>query len=225
MKKTTVLVSVPNEGVIQESVSEVVEKLVRDGRYKVEVIRPKDRPYESNLCKIVKRFRAEGHDFWLNIDHDNPPLRNPLDLVLYDRDIVGFPTPVWAWAKADQERDYPIYWNAYDYLSDQDTYVEHSPKKGLQRVNAVGSGCFMVARRVFQDQRMQTSPFQRLWNKDGTMRRSADLEFCRRSESCGFKVYAHFDYPCDHIKTLSLTEIRQAFQKFYSHQNQEEMAV
>jgi len=219
MQGIRVLVSVPNEGYIDDRVAEVTDRLILDPRYQVTVIRPKVKPYENNLCKTVNRFLEEGQDFWINIDYDNPPLRNPLDLVLYDLDIVGFPTPIWGWGRADKGKDFPVYWNAFDRV--EDGYKEHTPRTGLQRVNAIGSGCFIAANRVFQKPEMRKAPFSRVWNEDGTMRRSADLEFCRKAESCGFEVYSHYDYPCDHIKKYSTMEIIDAFECFYNQKKEE----
>jgi len=82
---------------------------------------------------------------------------------------------------------------------------------GLQEVDAIGTGCFIIARRVFEDHWMREAPFQRTYNKDGTVDRGNDIAFCERARKYGFKIYAHFDYPCFHFNELELNQVVSAF--------------
>ena len=208
-----ILVSVPNTGWIHKSVVSVLLKLQLDGRYKLNIILPTHNPYENNLHHIVADFMGHDEQFWLSIDADNPPLNNPLDLVELDKDIVGLPTPVWHYVGKDGER--PIYWNAYDYVG-VDGYREHPTKDGLQRVDAVGTGCFLIARRVFEDDVMRMAPFERELNSDGTVHKGNDISFCERARRRAFEIYAHYGYPCRHFSELDLTEVIEAHQRVHS---------
>lgn len=183
--------------------------LSRDPR--VVIILPSHRPYENALHHVVKDFVAGGYDYWLNIDADNPPIKNPLDLIALDKDILGLPTPVWHWTGVNDDR--PIYWNAYSWDEKAQAFREYLPQDGLRRVDAVGTGCMLVARRVFKDPKMLVAPFQRSLAPDGTVDVGNDLAFCRRATRCGFEVWAHFDYPCRHYQEVELTEVIQAHQK------------
>ena len=156
-----------------------------------------------------------GEDFWLSIDADNPPMQNPLDLISLDKDIVGLPTPVWHWT-GGKPGERPIYWNVYDYVSDEGAYREHEPKTGLQRVDAIGTGCFLISRRVFDDPAMRVAPFERQLETDGRVLKGNDISFCERARRSGFGIYAHYDYPCMHFNELELTEVIKAFQEVHS---------
>lgn len=160
-------------------------------------------------------FVGGDFHFWLNIDSDNPPLRNPLDLIEYDRDIIGLPTPVWHHTGKESKGERPVYWNAWDYVEQEDAYREHNQKDGLQRVDAVGTGCFLVSRRVFLNQEMQTGVFLRQFNPDGTVYKGNDISFCERARSVGFEVWAHYGYPCQHFNNLELNEVIDAFKNLY----------
>jgi len=38
----------------------------------------------------------------------------------------------------------------------------------------------------------------------GVMTRSEDLSFCEKAVRAGFKIYADFDLPCEHMATVGL---------------------
>ena len=145
----------------------------------------------------------------LSIDADNPPTQNPLDLVEYDLDIVGYPTPIWHY-KGDKPGERPIYWNAYKAKGD--AYIEYPIKDGLQKVDAIGTGCFLVARRVFEHPEMQKGVFTRKLFPDGRVEKGNDISFCERARENGFEIFTHYNYPCMHFNELELTEVIRAFE-------------
>ncbi len=213
-----ILVSVPNTGDIKKHVCMATDKILSDERYDVKIIRPTHNPYENNLHHIVNDFMAGDYDFWLNIDSDNPPESNPLDLVAYDLDVIGLPTPVWHYTgKIKGER--PIYENAYKYVPGKDAYTEWPNKNGLQRVDAVGTGCVLYSRRVFENPEMRKAPFQRRYNIDGTVERGNDIAFCERAKEQGFLIFTHYDYRCKHFSELELHEVGKAFYELYEKNN------
>jgi hypothetical protein len=152
----------------------------------------------------------QGFDYWVSFDSDNPPYKNPLDLINLDLDIVGCPTPVWHFRGTEKEGSRPIYWNAYSYVEEEDAYREYQPQKGLQRVDAIGTGCFVIARRVFEHPEMRKGPFIRKTLPDGRVDKGNDISFCERATACGFDIWAHFDYQCMHFNEIELNEIIRA---------------
>lgn len=163
-------------------------------------------PYEHNIHRCWQQAIDDGADFMLSMDDDNPPTKNPLDLVELDFDLVGLVTPVWHSAVRG---DRPFYFNAYDYVGEAG-YKPHEPCEGLQEVDAIGSGCFLVARRVLLALRDQ-QPFARQWNKNGTVHKGADISFCEKAKAAGFRIFASYDHLCDHFNTLPLLEVISAF--------------
>lgn len=205
-----ILVSVPNTGWIHKHVSFATDRLLMDQRHKTRIIRPTHNPYENNLHHIVNEFMAGDYDFWLNIDADNPPINNPLDLVALDCDIVGLPTPVW---HSKKKGDRPVYWNGYDAVGD--AYKEHEPRLGLQEVDAVGTGCLLIARRVFEEPEMRKAPFQRQYYEDGRVYKGNDISFCEKAREQCFSIWCHYDYPCLHFNELEINETVGAFRSLY----------
>ena len=210
-----ILVSVPNQGWIHKLVSLSTNKLLMDRGYKCNIIYPTHNPFENNLHHIINDFVAGNYDYWLSIDADNPPMSNPLDLIELDKDIIGLPTPVWHFTdKVKGER--PWYENVYKYIPEEDAYAEWKDKKGLQEVDAIGTGCFIIARRVFDNPELRKGAFTRKLNPDGTVNKGNDISFCERAKEQGFKIFAHFDYKCQHFNELELHEVVRAFHGVYT---------
>lgn len=215
--KKSVLITCPNTDYVHRSVVAVLMRLLLDGRYKVNIIMPKHRPYENNLHHIVVDFLKGGYDYWLNIDSDNPPRKNPLDLIEFDKDFIGLPTPVWHFVRDKQKPgEAPIYWNVYRKdPKGSDAYVEWHPRDGFQKVDAVGTGCFIASRRLFLDPKMQKGPFIRKTYPDGRVDKGNDISFCERAREAGWELWAHFDYDCDHFSEMSMLEMIRAFDNLY----------
>ncbi len=214
MKK--VLVSFPNTGWIHKLVFMTGMKLLSDSRYDSKIIIPTHSPYENNLHHIVNDFIGGNYDYWLNIDADNPPMNNPLDLIELDKDIIGCPSPVYHFTdKIKGER--PWYENSYEYVPEQDAYKEYPNKQGLQKVDAVGTGCMLIARRVFDNPEMRKGAFTRKLNPDGTVNKGNDISFCERATKQGFKIFAHYDYRCQHFNELEMHEVIHAFHGVYTN--------
>lgn len=204
---TSVYLTVPNgDGWIHKHIHFAVCRTLADRRYRIRHDAPTHRPYENNLAHCMNDFLAGGEDFWLSMDDDNPPQRNPLDLVELDLDIVGFPTPVW---HSEVRGDRPWYFNALDAVGN-DGWKPHPASSGLHEVDAIGSGCFLVARRVLL-KLQHDQPFMRQWNSDGTVEVGCYFSFCRKAKAAGFKIWAAFDYICDHFNELPLLETINSF--------------
>lgn len=206
--RSTVLITVPNQHWVHKLVCHKLMLMMHDGRYRITVDMPSNKPFENNLHHIIVDFLKGDWDFWLTFDADNPPERNPLDLVELDKDIIGCPTPIWHY---ENKGELPIYWNAYDYDPETDAYREHRPREGLQKVDAVGTGCVLFARRVFEHPDMQKGAFTRKLNEDGTVDKGNDISASERAREAGFEIYAHYDYPAEHICEIPLNECARAF--------------
>ena len=215
-----VLISVPNTGWIHKHVTRSVIGCLRDTRYAVTYIDPTHKPYEANLNAIAKDVLDGEWDYWLNIDSDNPPLRNPLDLIELDRDVCGLPTPIYH----NDGTCYPICWNALDRVEGRNEYRMHPVAQGeMHEVDAIGSGCMIVARRVIE--RVQPPWFVREVDEWGRPKHGPDFYFCTKAGAAGFRVWTHYGYPCRHFNEVELIEAMQAFAAFPAQSNSEKSSV
>ncbi len=215
MKKVLITVPTsPANPVIHKSLVAPLIKILRDGRYKCNLILPSHNPFENNLHHIIKDFLASDCDYWLNIDADNPPKNNPLDLVELDKDIIGLPTPVLHFDEPNKKKgESPVYLNAYKKV--KGGYTQYTPQIGSQEVDAVGTGCILFARRVFEHKDMQKGCFTRKLYPDGRVEKGNDISFCERAKKAGFKIWANFDYQCMHFNRVELSEMMRAFKNMY----------
>ena len=205
-----VLITVTNTNSIHRSNVSVLLKLYTDPRYRVVIDLPKANPYENNLNQIVQDFLEGDYDYWLQIDNDNCPTRNPLDLIALDKDIMLLPYLQWVYSPEDaKEGNYPI---CTLIMDDVDVgFREHKNMQGLQRVDAGGSGCMLIARRVLE----RMVPFSRTHDDHGRVEIGVDFNYCREARKKGFEVWCHYDYPVQHFKTLELMEVQTAFGNYY----------
>jgi hypothetical protein len=226
-------------------------RILADQRYQITPIISSHNPYENNLHHIILDFLKGGYDWWLNIDDDNPPYGNPLDLIELNKDIIGCITPVRHSTGKLGER--PVYYNGYVKAEDgnggykecqafmdfSDSSLTVDEIKGLElkkslgnkltkqqekalnngnrlvRVDAIGSGCMLISRRVLDNPAMQLGAFSRELNKDGTVHKGCDIMFCERATKQGFEIYAHYGYPCMHFNVLELNETVKDFKLLY----------
>ena len=223
-----VMVACPNLGWLRaELANHLMLTVSREDRYRLSVQWPSDKPYEKNINKLVKdKFLPSGADFLWLVDSDNPPAMmgrkdpvtgprvNPLDLVELNRDIISCPTP--------QPRDGDVFWVIMDDAPEQKgveweavRQVPPEKRRSLQKIDATGSGCILIARRVLEDPDMR-APFLQNWNEDGIPELTGDFTFCKRARKAGYSVWAHWDYRCAHFKETDVTDRfrigRKAFQ-------------
>jgi len=209
MKK--ILITVTNTNWIHRNNALALLKLQHERGYQVVFDLPTESPYENNLNHIVRKFIDGGFDYWLQIDSDNAPTMNPLDLVELNKDIMLLPYLQWHCTSEDlREGNYPICTLIMDDVGEG--FKEHKNMSGLQKVDAGGSGCMLIARRVLE----VMPPFTRTHDKHGRVVFGVDFNFCREARKKGFEVWCHYDYPVEHFKTLPLMEVQTAFSNFYA---------
>ena len=163
-----------------------------------------DHPISSNRNRIVQRFLQTDYDFLLMVDDDVVPLHNPAELVYANADIIGCP------ALVRQNRS-NINWVAYVKHPTEDGYgpVDFAgidDDVDLLKVDIVGTGCIIIARRVLEHPDMKAA-FNCEYNEDGITTSGTDFAFCRRAKRAGFEIYATPKRVCEHYKEVGLLEM------------------
>jgi hypothetical protein len=187
-------------GSLRKELAAALIVMSRDARYTVDIRFQAERPYEHSLNLLARQASDEGYDYWLTLDDDQCPTRNPLDLVELDCDVVSCPAPIWM---PDKSPDCPVVWNAFRDLG-LSQFEVHRPMIGLQEVDIVGSGALLIAKRVFD---VLERPFLIDWDAAGRKLAGPDIAFCRRARDAGFTVWCHYDYPCHHYVTTDISEV------------------
>ncbi|NCN41074.1 glycosyltransferase family 2 protein [bacterium] len=196
--KPSVYIAVLNQGEVAVDLANNLLVMVSHADVSFKITWPNHKPTSNNRNKIVKAFLETDYHYLLMIDDDVVPPPNLLDLIKLGKDIVAAPCPQW------HEND--IYWVVMDYVPEEEGYrqVGVDRRSGLEEVDAVGTGCILIKRKVLENIK---APFERKWDEDGIQALGHDFYFCQKAKEKGFEVYAHFDYPCRHYKRLDLIKV------------------
>ena len=204
---TKVYVAILNQGAIHTGLADFLVKLfLSEGRgvaYDLNLTFPSKKPASHNRNQIVKDFLATDADYLLMIDADIVPTRNPLDLAALDLDVVAAPCPQW--------NSGDIYWVVMDKVPGGYRAAPPERRNGLREADAVGTGCILIARRGLEGVK---APFMRRWDEDGLAVLGHDFFFCEKAREAGFKVWAHWDYPCDHFKEGGVIQTLELVNKY-----------
>lgn len=200
-----ILAAVPSAGTICHMLTAQLVQWALVDQHEVDWIFPQGILIDDMRNRLAKRAVDDGYDFLIMIDADTVPLKNPLDLVGLDLDVIGLPTPIWfADANAVAAGEWPLCLSVFDEAPNG-KWIEHPMGSGgLQAVDAVGTGAIIIARRVLE---MLRPPFVRSWDEYGQAIVGSDVLFCRRAKAAGFKIWTHFDYLCSHYKTRDLLDM------------------
>lgn len=198
---TRVLVTVPNTGWMRREVAHrLIGMAIGQSTHNLTVVMTSYKPYEHALHRYAKHFRESDCQFWLNMDADNPPLTCPLKFTAFDLDYIGFPTPI---LKFDAERGKTVLlYNVIRFGGGASSVPAH----GLETVEAVGTGSFLMARRV-ADHSSLRQMFVRTLDADGCVVEGNDVAACRRMREAGFAVHAAWDCVCGHYNEIDLATL------------------
>ncbi len=164
--------------------------------------------YHPFLSPIDHARNTIVHDFLLTdcthlmmVDDDIVPPVDALErLLFHDKDIVAAACPL---IGPNSDNELITTMNAYDLDEKQAYTIIEST--GLRKVDAVGTGCMMIKREVFE--KLRVPPFLTEYNVDGIKYRGEDLNFCNQAKLEGFDTYVDFSLKCKHIKSCNLLKL------------------
>jgi SAM-dependent methyltransferase len=204
----SVSIAIPNRGWLHMATAlQVFTQLWQDPRFIVHFDHWSPQPVDVARNTQCKAFLERGDDFLLFMDSDNPVAsgKNPLDNIPLDLDIVVYPTPMWKMsAPRFVSGSIPMLWNGLVGSAIKGVYRPSEERVGLKEIDAGGTGCMLIARRVIE---AVQPPFIRKLSDDGTAELGSDIYFCERAREKGFKVWCDWTRPCDHFKEINLTSM------------------
>lgn len=197
-----VQVVVPNRGQVDTRLMVWLMQLMQSREHDMHYAFPIYSPIASARNRIAREFVESPARFeWLlMIDSDVVPETNPLDLIAQDKDVIGQICPIW---KGDLAPGREVMWNVVP--------LEGSILigEGLAPVQAVGSGCLLIARRVLEHPGMR-APFTERYDEDGVLTVSEDVSFCQRARAAGYQVWADLGGRCSHNRIVDLRQVGNA---------------
>jgi len=205
--KKGIYISWLNQGEIRVENAYLMIKWAKEGKYFTHLGEdfihsfPSDKPIINNRNKIVKDFlKKPEYEYLLMVDDTIIPPANLLDLSLLDKDVI---TPVMFAHR--QNAIVPLVLKKREGHKDYEI-LNVNGDEGLVEVDSVGTGCIMIHRRVLEHPKMRF-PFKNVWNKDGERILGQDLNFAKRAKKCGFKLWVHLSFICDHWTPMSLKNL------------------
>ncbi|RME30967.1 MAG: glycosyltransferase [Candidatus Zixiibacteriota bacterium] len=205
-KPASVMIAVLNEGWVRKEIGISLLSILsrpRSGIGRIQVIWPSERPVSANRNYAVQQMLQDDFDYLLMWDDDQACQYDPLDLVEYDKDIIGLPTPIY---RSADNPDKPITLNVNDLQPEGGWRTKAlEPNMGLVEVDMVGTGMMLVARRVFEHPEMRPA-FMEIFDENGLVELSEDYNFCLRAKRAGFRVWTHTGYSSEHWSTIPLLQ-------------------
>lgn len=134
---------------------------------------------------LVRSAYEYGFDAILFMDADMEfPGNTLMKLLSHDKPITGV-----MYSSRVKEN----WLNVFDYNADKNIYVRSpiQPDSGLQKVDGIGFGITLVKKEVFDAIRDPWFFYD--------MDFSEDINFCRRAQKCGYKIYCDTELDIAHI--------------------------
>lgn len=195
--RKVVMIAVLNQGGVRPELSGILHELPQQNKYEVVITYPARKPITQNRNMIVQDFLARPEfDYLIMIDSDNVPQVNLLDLVDYQKDIIG--ALYFGFQKA-----MIIPFCMKQGVDGLLTCIDIKNKRGLIECDAVGTGIIVIKREVLEK---LTFPFRNEYDEDGIKLWGLDFNFCLRAKKLGFKTYCHLDHVASHWVTIDLKD-------------------
>lgn len=204
-----VYVAVLNQGEIHISLSNWLHKITRQDKYNVLVKYFNYKPISYNRHKIIEDFLKTDMDYLLMVDSDIIPPENTLELVDFDKDVIG--TLCFAYISS---KIVPLMLQKNPQNDEYKKYIvkPFTNEDGLMECDAIGSGCMIIRRDVLTSGKIK-APFINIYDENGMKIEGLDLAFCRKAKEAGYKVWCHTDYVASHHVTCDLKELYTSMSK------------
>ena len=167
------------------------------------MIEPFQSPIDHCRNSIVKRFLSTNCTHLLMIDNDIVPPTDTLErLLFHNKEIIGAICPV---IGPDKNNKLMKSYNAY-HRDVMGKYLQHDwpDSSGLEEVDAIGTGCIMIKRKVFEDGKLL---FTTEYDEEGIKWTGEDISFCENAKDISIQIYADYKLKCKHIKSCNLLEL------------------
>ena len=178
-----IFIGIPNTGNLR---TELVEWLMKQ---EATIFMPQAKPHDHCRNVIVNRFLETECKFLLMVDSDVVP---PDDVCNMANNDVGVCS---AYVRTTVGGELiPV-----GMTKDVDGYhhdFKHS-KPEVHRVDAVGTGCILIKREVFEK---LDKPYFKFVYKEGLLVNGEDFDFCERAG----EVYFDARYKCKHFTTVAI---------------------
>ena len=180
MPKT--LIAVPHTGNIRAELATFLLSLKSPD---TKILLSYGRPIDHNRNQIVKTFLESDMDRLLMIDSDIEPPANILEM---EGDVCS--------ALCHVPVGKEIFHTAI--VKKDGGYERAKLEDGINEIDAIGTGCLMINRKVLEDIDKPTFRFR--MTEEGLLELGEDFDFCERAKEKGFKITCNTHFKCNHYQ-------------------------
>lgn len=162
-------------------------------------------PYiQVNRTSLVRAAQEADRPYLLWLDSDVVPPTDCIErLLAHRRDVVAGAYPMCCAANGHAK----FFWLA-QHIHESDCYSFGGLPAKLFEANTVGTGCLLMATRVFDE--LPQPWFDVPMDPDGPAVEPEDVRLCRILRKAGIPIWCDGSVRCDHHKPASLASIFQA---------------
>ena len=199
-----IFIAIPNQGSIHIRVANMITEMViycyKTKKYEPTIRYSKVTGIDHNRNEIAYQFLKTDCQWLLMIDDDNPPLKNPLELIELNKDVIVCPTLMYKGGD-----DTKIAYNVFKEKKDRIETLVYRGGSRLQQIDRGGSGCILIRRDVLES---MDKPFESIIDqKTGRRIIGEDIAFSLKARQKGFKIFTHWGYSCSHYKVVDLLDV------------------
>jgi len=196
VKKSKIFIAIPTTGDIRTELAITLLGLNRQ-QYDIIVSFTIGGGIAHNRNKLVENFLQTDYEWFLFIDSDTVPPTNILDMTKNGKNICS---GIYHNFKNNKLRAL-----VFNKFKDKFQYIKKDNANALIEVDGVGTGSLLIHRNVFN--KMKKPYFEFIYNEIGLVDLSEDLNFCRKAQKAGFKIWVDKRIVASHYKTIDLKPI------------------
>lgn len=205
-----ILIVVPTKHIVGDINGRLYDflKSARDSlMFDVDVLRIEQSPVDVARNFAVDSFlKNTDREYLLFVDDDTIPPVNILSMVKHNKLICGAPVYIYQGGMLVPNLFRKNYVNQLGYVPWQGCEYQ-----GLQKIDAIGTGCVLIHRKVFDY--LEKPYFKTEIDANGMKVIGEDLYFCKKATDAGLEIWADTDKICGHIKTVDLASIALQYRK------------
>ncbi len=193
----SIFIGMPNMGEVRVELIPLLASWLCNPSLKTEIFAPSYKSpitFAHNL--IVEEFLKGSCEWLFLLNADVVPPQNAVQCVETEFDVVGLPAPIY--------RDGVVTWTAFRRSGDAWRPVVQSEIEGKKwvEVDAIGGGCLIVRRKVFE--KLDKPFFRFVYDEKGFVEVGEDFDFCRRVKEAGFRLGVYVGDVCSHWHKVDL---------------------
>lgn len=201
-KLPKVLVGIPSRGVVPHAFVEVMNSaLIGNGElFRANFAHAKFHVPDNARNTFVETALGGDYDYLFFMDTDMTFPRGTLAMMIRHMGAIGSEAPpIIGGIYCNRGGDFR--WHVYKWVEEEEGWhsLRFPLNNGLQRVDAIGTGCMLIDMNVFKILEWPWFEYEYRMFQGERSRLSEDMTFCKKCMDAGIPIYADTDIKCGHF--------------------------